>query len=251
MAATTPWKTWRMRLLGGVAALLMTACGGGTEDSPKLHTRSLQFGDRVSGTVPEPPIEQGNAPFQTVLHPVQPQVPSGNGGGTPATQLIVHYQHSQGDTAGWQLHSWGAGADPGWNQGHNPVRSDAFGAVYEVPLTQTSGSVGYLFHKGDEKDHGGADQSWTLQDGKNEIWRKQGDPTTYSSPPAGGPPAVPDLHTVRVHYLRPDGNYGAWGLHLWPWNGMDVARMPAGSTINQWNAPVAFAALGQAARMVA
>ncbi len=219
-------RNWVMA--GGVA-LALAACGGGAEPGPFVQKRQAS-----SAEAPNPAL--GDGPFQTVLQPVPPQLGTGGGGGA-ATTLTIHYQRSDGNTSGWQLHSWGAAADPGWNQGHNPVGQDGFGAVYELPLLAGSGAVGYLFHKGDDKDHGGADQSWTLKPGKNEIWRRQGDATTYTSPPAG-PSQPPDLHTVRVHYKRFDGAYNAWGLHLWPWNGMDVARLPASMVINQWNAAV-------------
>jgi len=101
--------------------------------------------------------------------------------------------------------------------------------------------VGYIFHKGDEKDHGGADQRYTLLPGTNEIWRIQGDATTYSSNPLGA--ATPDIATVRVHYKRFGGDYAAWGLHLWAGSGLDAAALPAGVTIDQWASPVAFSAM--------
>lgn len=48
---------------------------------------------------------------------------------------------------------------------------------------------------------------------------------------------------MRVRYLRFAGSYAAYGLHLWPSNGMDTARMPASVTLEQWAAPVAFSAM--------
>jgi pullulanase len=48
---------------------------------------------------------------------------------------------------------------------------------------------------------------------------------------------------VRVRYLRFDGAFTNWGLHLWPSNGIDTARLPAGVAIDQWPNPVAFSAM--------
>ena len=73
---------------------------------------------------------------------------------------------------------------------------DSFGAIYNVPLNADSGVVGYLFHKGDTKDHGNADQSYTLKAGANEIWRLEGDSTNYTSNPRLLP--VPDSVAISA-----------------------------------------------------
>jgi pullulanase-type alpha-1,6-glucosidase len=161
--------------------------------------------------------------------------------GAPATSLRVHYRRTNGDYAGWQIHTWNAAQSPNWNAGWNASGSDDFGVYYDVPLASGTGSVGFLLHVGDTKDNGGADQSYTLQSGANEIWRLEGDSTNYTSNPLLLP--VPDIKTVRVHYKRFDGNYTAWGLHLWGSNGMDTSRLPVGVAIDIWNQPVAFSAM--------
>jgi len=219
---------------------LLAACGGGgggaaTEPPPAP----------APAPTPDARLSWGTAGFQTVLNAQPAQTGTGGGGGggggTEPTTLTIHYQRADGNTSGWQVHSWGAAKDPGWNAGHNVTRVDDFGAVYEIPLAQTSGDVGYLFHKGDDKDHGGADQSLTLKAGKNEIWRKQGDPNTYASAAAAGaPPPTLDLDTVRVRYKRFDGQYASWGLHLWNGSGLDSSRLP-GVAIEQWGQAVGFA----------
>ncbi|MDH0864694.1 alpha-1,6-glucosidase domain-containing protein [Mitsuaria sp. GD03876] len=159
----------------------------------------------------------------------------------PATSLRVHYRRADGNATGWQIHTWNAASSPAWNAGWNAAGSDDFGVYYDVPLAATSGTVGFLFHKGDDKDNGGADQSLVLQAGANEIWRLQGDGTNYASNPLLL--AAPDLSTVRVHYKRFDGAYAAWGLHLWNGSGLDVSALPAGVAIDQWGQPVALSAM--------
>jgi pullulanase/glycogen debranching enzyme len=225
------WRQW-MAVLG--LGMVLAGCGGGGGG-----------GAEVPPPAPTPPapdarLVQGNAAFQTVLAAEQPAPPAPPAG-TDATSLTIHYQRTDGNYTGWQVHTWGAAEPSVWNEGRNPTGQDSFGAVYEVPLKDKTGNVGYLFHKLDDKDHGGADQSWTLKPGKNEIWRKQGDATTYTSPPSG-PAAAPDITTVRVHYKRFAGDYSAWGLHLWPSSGIDVARLP-GLTLDQWSNAVSFSAM--------
>jgi pullulanase/glycogen debranching enzyme len=195
-----------------------------------------------SPVTPTPPagLDVGNeTAFQKILsaQAVSPAASASGGGSTPTT-LTVHYRRAASDYTGWQLHHWNAAAAVDWNAGRNADGTDAFGVFYNVPLAATSGTVGYLFHKGDEKDHSGADQAYVLKAGKNEIWRIQGDSATYSANPLGT--AAPDIATVRVHYKRFDGNYAPWGLHLWGGSGLDTARVPAGASIGDWGNAVAF-----------
>jgi pullulanase len=222
------------RVAGLALAALMSLAGcggGGTEPAATPTTDAREDAQHR--------IDDGGA-LSTVLHAV-PTPPPAGGGGTDATTLTVHYQRPAGDYAGWQIHTFNAAVDPGWNNGHNIAANDSFGAIYEVPLKAGAGAgstVGYLFHKFDDKDHGGADQSYVLKAGKNEIWRVQGDPVTYSANPAASAPA--DIAWVRVHYKRYGNDYANWGLHLWPTNGIDTARIPAGVTIDVWPQAVGF-----------
>ena len=238
LAAASRLRRWGLRAqratLLVATTVCLAACGGGGGGSS---------GGGVTPPVTPAPVDpllaQGNGDgFQTLLQ-AQAANPAGGGGGTTETPttLTVHYRRTAGDYTGWQLHSWGAAKDPGWGVGNNAGSSDSFGVVYEVPLAATSGEVGYLFHKGDDKDHGGTDQKYVLKAGKNEIWRIQGDGASYTANPLGA--AAPDLTTIRVHYKRFDANYPAWGLHLWNGSGLDSSRLP-GVTMGQWNAAAAF-----------
>ena len=241
LAAASRLRHWascarRAALLVATTACLV-ACGGGGGGS--------SGGGGSTPVTPTPPapvdplLALGNGDgFQTLLQ-AQAVNPAGSGGGTSETPttLTVHYRRTAADYSGWQLHSWGAAKDPGWGVGNNATGTDSFGVVFEVPLAASSGEVGYLFHKGDDKDHGGTDQKYVLKAGKNEIWRIQGDGASYTANPLGA--AAPDLTTIRVHYKRFDANYAAWGLHLWNGSGLDSSRLP-GVVIEQWNAAAAF-----------
>ncbi len=217
------WK--RARSLVALSCLaILAACGGGDDaPPPPAPETELSFLD--------------SSDFQKVLHAV-PADSAANvkTAAATTTTLTVHYKRKAGDYTGWQLHTWGAGADPGWNKGYDPTGTDSFGAIYKPTLSADSGAVGYLFHKGDTKDHGGADQSYTLAPGANEIWRIEGDTVTYTKNPDTAGPV--DIKTVRVHYKRFDSKFDVWGLHLWDSNGMDVTRMPAGYAAPAWGTPV-------------
>ena len=214
-----------------VLTLGLAACGGGGGGG----------GSPAPDPTPVPPagLDVGNeTAFQKVLSAQAPNPAASAPAGGTATTLTVHYRRTAADYTGWQLHHWGAAASVDWNAGRNADGTDAFGVFYNVPLAAQTGTVGYLFHKGDEKDHGGVDQSHVLKAGANEIWRIQGDTATYTANPLGNP--APDLVTVRVHYKRFDGGFAAWGLHLWGGSGLDTSKLPAGVTIGDWGNAVAF-----------
>jgi pullulanase/glycogen debranching enzyme len=222
-----------LRLFFAIGLALVAGCGGGGGSAPAAAP---------STTTSDPALAIGDSPdFQFVLNAVPALASGGGSTGAAATALTVHYQRSDGVYTGWQLHAWGAATDPGWGLGYNSSGSDSFGAIYELPLAATTGAVGYLFHNGDNKDHGGVDQSYTLVGGKNEIWRIQNDNQTYRSNPTGA--LAPDIATVRVHYQRFRNDYSAWGLHLWDGGALATARLPGAVRIDNWSAAVPFAAL--------
>jgi len=167
---------------------------------------------------------------------------------TAATALRIHYQRTASDYTDWGLHVWnltGTAANTTGIEWTTPLQAagtDAFGQYYDIPLTAETGTIGYLFHKGDDKDHGGADQSYALAE-NFEIWRNQGDLTTYTAEPVVNP--VADAEFVRVHYKRFAGDYSGYGLHIWEFNsGLDIDSMqlPAGLQIGDWPNPLPFAA---------
>ena len=216
---------------------LLTACGGGGADVAQQAPMS-SVGTAAAATDNHVELLTG---VPVVIQVPRAKIAAVATPGAPATSLRVHYRRADGNHAGWQIHSWNAAQSPNWNAGWDAAGSDDFGVYYDVPLAAGNGTVNFLLHKADDKDNGGADQSYVLQAGANEIWRLQSDGTNYSSNPLLL--AAPDIKTVRGHYKRFDGAYSAWGLHLWNGSGLDVARLPAGLQIDRWNQPVALDAM--------
>jgi pullulanase-type alpha-1,6-glucosidase len=94
----------------------------------------------------------------------------------------LHYHRPAGDygdytsptyTDFWGLHTWLGADDPGWSTPRKPVRQDTFGQVFEVPLFEAATQIGYIFHRGDEKDPG-ADQFLDFTKYGYEVWQLQG-----------------------------------------------------------------------------
>ncbi|MFD8975873.1 pullulanase-type alpha-1,6-glucosidase [Streptomyces sp. NPDC059593] len=122
------------------------------------------------------------------------------------TKAVIHYQRPDGDYDGWGLHTWTGAAQPtDWSKPLQPVRVDAYGAVYEVPLTEGATSLSYILHKGDEKDLP-TDQSLDLATYGHEIWALSGQPK-YLLPTVGGAPNL-DLTKAEAQWI--DRNTVVW-----------------------------------------
>jgi alpha-amylase len=115
---------------------------------------------------------------------------------TPVTTAIVHYNRPAGDYGippnGWGLHLWGDAVDPAvlatvaWDKPFQRTATDAFGAVYAIPLKDDTKPVNFIMHlpSGDSvpstREPGG-DRSFVPLD-HPEIYLRQGDPTIYFNP---------------------------------------------------------------------
>jgi glycosidase len=114
---------------------------------------------------------------------------------TPVTIAIVHYNRPAGDYGQWGLHMWGDAVDPAvlatiaWDRPFQRTGTDAFGAVYAIPLVNDTKPVNFIMHlpSGDsvpDTREPGGDRSFVPLD-HPEIWLKQGDATVYFSRPPG------------------------------------------------------------------
>lgn len=149
-------------------------------------------------------IEQGKDAVQTQ----RPDYPAQD-----RTKAVLHYHRADGNYAGWGLHAWTGAANPtDWSKPLEPVRTDAYGAVFEVPLTDGATSLSYIIHKGDEKDLP-TDQSLDLTANGHEVWLLNGQEKYLLPQPAGSAAAL-DPTTSKAVWI--DRNTVAW-------NGSEVA----------------------------
>ncbi|WP_432816201.1 pullulanase-type alpha-1,6-glucosidase [Streptomyces vilmorinianum] len=129
------------------------------------------------------------------------------------TKAVLHYKRADGNYAGWGLHTWTGAANPtDWSKPLEPVRTDAYGAVYEVPLAAGATSLSYILHKGDEKDLP-SDQSLDLKANGHEVWLLAGQ-EKYLLPQPKGSGAALDLTKAQAVWI--DETTLAW-------NGSDAA----------------------------
>ncbi|MVN87230.1 pullulanase-type alpha-1,6-glucosidase [Deinococcus sp. HMF7620] len=158
----------------------------------------------------------------------------------PANTARVHYQRTDGAYADWGLHVWeDTAAQVTWDKPLAQTGRDDWGAYYDIPLKPGAQKVGFLVHKGDTKDPG-ADLWFDLSRGR-ELFLKSGGsnvayakgealtvdatkaPVAQAAPATTPAPAAPAAtgstpipqNVLRVRYVRPDGKYDGWGLHVW------------------------------------
>ncbi|MFF8590242.1 pullulanase-type alpha-1,6-glucosidase [Streptomyces sp. NPDC015220] len=120
------------------------------------------------------------------------------------SKAVIHYHRADGNYDGWGLHVWSGAAEPtDWSKPLTPVRTDAYGAVFEVPLTDGAGSLSYIIHKGDEKDLPN-DRSLDLKTANgHEAWLVSGQDEPLLPQPVGGAAAL-DLSTSKAVWIDRD-----------------------------------------------
>ncbi|MFE7982777.1 pullulanase-type alpha-1,6-glucosidase [Streptomyces cellulosae] len=113
------------------------------------------------------------------------------------TKAVLHYHRADGKYDGWGLHTWTGAANPtDWSKPLEPVKTDAYGAVFEVPLAEGATSLSYILHKGDEKDLP-TDRSLDLKANGHEVWLVSGQEKYLLPQPAGSAAAL-DLTTSKA-----------------------------------------------------
>ncbi|KUO05221.1 hypothetical protein AQJ67_07510 [Streptomyces caeruleatus] len=154
----------------GTGPVRFTVEKDGAADVP---ARSVDFA--VAGEVW---TEEGNERVRT-------DRPHDTGPPQDATKAVLHYHRPNGDYDGWGLHTWtGSAHPPEWNDPVQPVRRDAFGLVFEVPLKDGAPTLSYVLHKKEEKDTA-TDEALDFSLYGHEVWRVSGDPA-YLAPSLGG-----------------------------------------------------------------
>jgi pullulanase-type alpha-1,6-glucosidase len=149
-------------------------------------------------------VEQGKEAVRT-QRPAYPE--------QDQTKALLHYHRADGGYDGWGLHVWTGAAHPtDWSNPLEPVKTDSYGAVFEVPLTEGATSLSYIIHKGDEKDLP-ADQSLDLKANGHEVWLLSG-LEKYLLPQPAGSAAALDLTTSKAIWIDRD---------TVAWNGSDAA----------------------------
>ncbi len=128
----------------------------------------------------------------------------------PPSYAIIHYHRPDGAYDEWGLHLWGDGLAPeevtDWHSPKAWNGEDDYGVFAFIQVVDPTQPVGYIIHKGDEKDT--PNDRFFTPALTPDIWTVQGSAANYPSSAAA-------LSRVTIHYRRPGGDYEGWGLHLW------------------------------------
>ena len=136
--------------------------------------------------------------------------------GAASDFALLHYRRPAGDYGDytstnfndfWGMHVWGDSTNNvAWDNPLRPIAFDTFGAIFKVNLTANAQQIGYIFHKGDEKDPG-PDQFLVFGDKGYEVWQLQGadpeDPYVRPVPQASGGNAG-NLQEQRAYWVLDD-----------------------------------------------
>ncbi|GAB7037330.1 MULTISPECIES: pullulanase-type alpha-1,6-glucosidase [Catenuloplanes] len=130
---------------------------------------------------------------------------------------IIHYRRPAGDYDGWGLHVWDGAATPtSWDAPLMPVRRDAFGAVFEVPLAESATGLNYILHRGDVKDLP-EDQRLDVRATGPEVWLQAGVPGRLL--PGGTTTLSPDVDPTTAEAQWLDRSTVAWARLATPTSG--------------------------------
>ncbi|WP_093801159.1 pullulanase-type alpha-1,6-glucosidase [Streptomyces sp. Wb2n-11] len=176
-----------IKLAEGASSLPYTVEKDGTADGPQ---RTVDL-----GRTGEVWIEQGEDGQAA-------KAPDGAYPPQDKAKAVLHYQRADGDYDGWGLHTWAGAKEPtDWSRPLMPVKEDAYGVTFEVPLASGATSLSYILHKGDEKDLP-TDQSLDLATYGHEVWMLAGQPA-YLLPQAAGAASL-DLAKAEAQWIDKD-----------------------------------------------
>ncbi|MDX2006370.1 MAG: pullulanase-type alpha-1,6-glucosidase [Meiothermus sp.] len=152
-------------------------------------------------------------------------------GGNPAPALRqgfarVHYFRPDGNYTGWELHLWEDTLEQvEWTKPFPQTGRSDFGVYFDFRLKPEAKRVGFIVHKGDDKDPG-PDQFMDLAQGR-EVWIVSGSSRVNYQRPDTSVVQAGDLAKAQAHWLTRD---------LIAWNPAGFAQ---GSTVRLFYSPSA------------
>ncbi|MGW5578796.1 pullulanase-type alpha-1,6-glucosidase [Micromonospora chokoriensis] len=121
---------------------------------------------------------------------------------------LIHYRRADGNYDGWGLHVWDGAADPTeWSAPLKPIRTDAFGAVFRVPLAAGATGLNYIIHQGDTKDLPD-DQRLDFPSVGREVWLLAATPGRLLPSTATIAGGDTDITQQKAHWI--DRSTVAW-----------------------------------------
>lgn len=121
----------------------------------------------------------------------------------PENIVRIHYHRFNNDYDGWGLHVWGDNLQlerkVTWGRPLPSSGVDGFGIYFDVPISPVTQKVGFIVHKGSEKNVP-EDMMVSVADAR-EVWHLEGDPKLYYSRAAAAAALAP-ASTPRPNAAR-------------------------------------------------
>lgn len=184
---------WDVRLADGAARVGFIVHTGDTKDpGPDMFLELQRHGREiwlVSGS--------------DVIHTAPPLAPP------EASVARVHYLNPQGDLDDWVLHVWEDTIEQvTWDAGLPPTGTVPGGLYWDVRLADDPQRLGFIVHRGDEKDPGpdifvDVSSAGDAQTGI-EVWLVSGSTTLYTERPDLASVGGGDLRAARAHWVSRD-----------------------------------------------
>lgn len=137
------------------------------------------------------------------IHTAPPIAPPGEG------VARVNYLNPSGDLEGWVLHVWEDTVEEvSWADGLLPSGRMPGGLYWDVRLADDAEKLGFIVHRGDEKDPG-PDMFMDAAEFRNElggaeVWMVTGSTQLFDRRPEVATTGGGDLRSARAHWLAPD-----------------------------------------------
>lgn len=101
----------------------------------------------------------------------------------PDNIVRIHYHRTNHDYDGWGLHVWGDNLQLDrkitWGRPLASTGVDGFGIYFDIPVTESTQSIGFIVHKGAEKN---VPEDMNIQvSSTREVWHLEQDPNLYYS----------------------------------------------------------------------
>lgn len=156
--------------------------------------------------------------------PAAAVTPSAPAGALGEGKARIHYHRPDGQYDGFGLHVWEDTPESvTWDKPLPVTGRDDFGVWWDVRLKPNAAKVGFIVHKGDQKDPGPDMMLLPAEHGR-EVWLVSGRNAILKAAPDVSALAAGDLSRFRAHWVRRN-------LILWP------GRAPEGAGFRLHAAP--------------
>ncbi|NNE43494.1 MAG: DUF3372 domain-containing protein, partial [Gemmatimonadetes bacterium] len=124
----------------------------------------------------------------------------------------IHYHRPDGEYAGWGLHVWEHTTESvTWTAPLAATGRDDYGIYWDVGLADGGERIGFIVHRGEEKDPG-PDQFLEVERHGLEVWTVSGSAELHSAPPDVSRLGLGDLTRSRAFWV--DARTVAWDVFV-------------------------------------